>query len=527
MTTEIINLAEDSAKSGFFLATGTAISTAIMSIAAILIGRLLGPESYAKYTLAFVIPHILFLFTDLGITQGITKFSASLNNRGETKRLMEIIQTAILFRILVGAFIFTINFTLADHFASFLNRPEISPYIRAASTAIIFQVLFTSVESAFVGLDKTEYTALATNINAFIKVAVTISLLLIGLGVTGAILGYVVGYAVAGAIGIFILFFRVLKKFIKINKGSFYQNLKILMHYGAPLYVSTLITGFLPLCQNFLLTLFTTDRDIGNFKASTNFIALISIFSIAVTTALLPGFSKLDSDSKEKIKTFFKLSTKYASLLVVPTATFILIFSNKIVQIVYGSEFQSASTFLSLSCMVYYLVALGYLILPSLFNGLEATKDTLRMAIINFSLFLALSPILTKIYNVPGLIASSLISNFVATLYAKHIAQTRFGVEFDTTSITRIYLVAAISAFFSLLTNYMTSSEIFGLILGGTIYFLVYITLMPLTKVIEKNELKNISNVTRKIKVIGPLADPILKYQQKILKIKSGMMKRT
>jgi hypothetical protein len=84
MTNDLFKVAEDSARSSFFLISGTALSTVILAIGSILTGRFLGPELYGQYTLALVIPSLLLTFTDLGISQGITKFTASLKAKGET-----------------------------------------------------------------------------------------------------------------------------------------------------------------------------------------------------------------------------------------------------------------------------------------------------------------------------------------------------------------------------------------------------------------------------------------------------------
>jgi O-antigen/teichoic acid export membrane protein len=113
MTDDMIRVAEDSARGGFFLISGTAFATAIMAIASVLIGRVLGSESYGQYTLAFVVPQLLFLFADLGINQGIIKFSANYRAKGETVRLTRMVKYALLIKALIGTVIFLVNFTLA------------------------------------------------------------------------------------------------------------------------------------------------------------------------------------------------------------------------------------------------------------------------------------------------------------------------------------------------------------------------------------------------------------------------------
>jgi len=165
----------------------------------------------------------------------------------------------------------------------------------------------------------------------------------------------------------------------RLNTGTFKVHTRSLLSYGSPLYASFLLTGFVPLFQNIILANFTSDFDVGNFKAASNFATLMTVLSIPITNALLSAFSKLDSTKEDKIKTFFKLSNKYTSLIIFPVSLIFIVFSKEIIQIVYGSTYQSAALFLSLYCALYFLVALGYLNLSSFFNGIGDTKATMKM----------------------------------------------------------------------------------------------------------------------------------------------------
>jgi O-antigen/teichoic acid export membrane protein len=523
MADELVEVAEDSARGGFFLMSGKALATVIMAFGSILIGRLLGPELYGQYALALVVPQLLFLFTDLGINQGIIRFAASLRATGEIDRVTRIIQSGMLLRIIIGITIFAVNFALAGVFAIFLNRPNMTIYIQIASISIIFQAVYTTVASASVGLDKTEYNALTANIQAMVKTILSVILVLFGFSVTGAIIGHVGGYIIASIIGLGILFFKLLKFSRGCEKDSFVKDFKILASYGMPLYISILLIGFLPLYQNLMLAFFTTDITIGNFKAATNFIALISVLSMSITTALLPAFSKLNSSTSDKIKSFFKLANKYTCLLIVPTTTLIIIFSKEIVQIIYGSAFQSAPLFLAIYCPLFFLVAIGYLNLTSLFNGLGETRLTLKITFINFLVFTILAPVLSKTYGVAGLIIASLISNTMATSYASYMARTSFKIEFAIHSIVKIYSISAISSIPTLmLLHFISLPELFNIIAGGVLYLLIYATLTPLTKIISNSELQTLTHITQKIRPLTFIAKPLLKYQKKILDIRAN-----
>ena len=525
MTDEMVTVAEDSVRGGFFLFSGTALSTLILAISSIMIARLMGPELFGQYSLAFVVPQLLFVFTDLGINQGVTKFAAEQKSKNQTNSTAKLIKHGILIRASIGILIFIINYIFAEQLATFLlQRPELAFFVRIASITILFQTLFTIANAAFVGLDKTEYNALATNIQAFAKTLIQILLVLSGFAVTGAIMGHVASYVVGAAAGLILLTIVLRKKTEnKTTNRTFRENSRLLIHYGAPLYVFALLGAFIPFVQNLILAIFTTDEAIGNYKAAVNFATLLTVLSIPITTALLPAFSKLNSFSNNSAKNFFRLANKYISIIILPATVLIIIFSNQIVQIIYGSTYTTAPSFLAIYCLLYLLVGLGSLTLGGFYNGLGETSLTLRMGITTFLTLVLLSPILTNTYGVQGLIAAYLIASTAGTAYGSYKARKKFNAEFSTSSLVRFYIISAIAALPPiLLTTYFPLQNILTLVIGSLIYLFVYVTLFPIARIITHTEMQNMGAVLRKIRFAGPLITLLIRYQQ-MLKTKLGI----
>jgi len=543
MTTELEKIAEDSARGSFFLISGTALATVIMAIGTIIVGRLLGSELYGQYVLALNIPSLLGLFTDLGINLGVTKFAATLNAQGQTARIVKIIKYSLILRAVVGTALFAVNFVFADWFAAILNRPELAFYMRIASFSILFQALYATAASAFVGLDKTEYQAITTNIQATAKTALSIALVVLGLGVAGATLGYTASNLAAAATGIPILFLILRRKHNNATRTySFTEEIKELMRYGAPLYIALLFVSFIPIYQNFVLGLYTTDAYVGNYKAAVNFSTLLTTLSIPITTALLPAFAKLDSGTKDKAKTFFKLANKYTTALIIPMTVLMILLSNEIVQIVYGPTFQYAPAYLAIHSTVYLLVGIGYLTLACFYNGLGETKITLGINATTFTILLILSPILTMTHGVVGLLIAFLTAHIAGNIIGAYIARKRFKLEFDAKALLKIYLVAATSSAPALLlftaiktyinpqlTSLMNTTslpdtiktapipELFNVIICSLAYLFTYITLIAATKAVTEAELQTANRVTKRTPILKTIAKPIIGYLQKIL----------
>lgn len=523
MADELVKIAEESTRGGFFLFFGTAASTVIMALSSIMVARLLGPELYGQYALAIVVPQMLFLFTDVGINSGIIKYAASLKQQGETNRIPRIVKYGMLLKVSVGIGIFLLSYALSGFFATLiLKRPDLEPYIKIASTAIILQVIFTTATSTFVGLDKTEYNALTVSLEAFAKAAVSISLVALGFGVAGALIGHVAGYAIAAITGLALTFMliRKMKSTSTYSGQSASNDLKMLLHYGMPLYVSALLTGLIPTYQNMVLALYATDYQVGNYKAATNFIALMHVITMPIATALLPAFSKLNSTTNHKINQFFKTANKYTALLITPITCLIIILSSEIVQIVYGSTYNSAPTFLATYSLLYLLTGLGYLTLTSLFNGLGDTKTTLKTSLITFITVVALSPILTQNYSVQGLITSFITASLLSTLYGVYVGKAKLGISFEKHSLVKIYLISALSSIPTcILVFYLDLPSLITVAMGALLYLFIYATLLPITGTVTRMELHEVALVTQKTKLLTRMVKPLLKYENAIINL--------
>ncbi|MCW4044521.1 MAG: oligosaccharide flippase family protein [Candidatus Bathyarchaeota archaeon] len=519
MTDELSRVTEDSARGGFFLFSGATTATIIMALSAILVGRLLGPELYGQYNLVLVIPNLLLLFTDLGINAGITKYAASLRTEGLPDRIPAIIRHGMLLRLITGTAAVMLSITFTNVFTALINRPDLASYIQLTSILVIFQVIYTTANSAFVGIDKSEYSALTTNIQAIAKTILQITLVILGFSLTGALIGTIGGFAIAAALSSTILFLKLLRPTQKTQntQTSYAQNLKLLTRYGAPLYVAVVLTGLIPLYQQIILAFFAPDTAIGNFKAATNFVALLTIIATAITTALLPAFSKLEH-SAEKINAFFKKANKYTCIIIVPTTTLVILFSQQIVQLLYGTTYDSAALFLSVSALIYFLAIIGHLSLTSLFNGLGKTRLTLYATIINFITLTILSPLLAQAYSVIGAIAASLIAGFSAAVYAAITAVRKLRIQFEFKKTITVYIISAISSIPAIsLILYTSLSPTAVLIVGALSYLIIYATLMPIMRTVDQTELEALTKITGRIPLLRWLAKPLLKYQLQTL----------
>jgi len=524
MSVKTVGAAEDFVRGGFFLILGNIISIIVSAVSVLIVARILGPEEYGLYSISIIVPSLLSLFLRMGINEGTIKQLASFKVSGEESKIANLLVQILSFKFLLGLIVTVICFTFSDYFAVyFFHRPDMSYYIQIASLLIVLQEIFLILNSFFIGSDKAQFNALITDVQAFFKAAISASLVIIGLGIFGALAGHVASYVIACSLGFTIFLYKIYKpskRHLSIG-AEFLENLKMLIRYGFPLYLSALLGGFSIQYQNILLAIFTSNVDIGNFNAAMNFTVLIAMFSIPIETLLLPAFSKIEYREEER-KRFFKFSVKYVSMMIIPLVTLILIYSEDIVTLIYGEGYKTAGYFLSLSMIQYYLIGLGSIVIANFFNGIGKTKLSFRISLMRTVTLVFSALLLTWAFKVPGLIIAVLISSILANLYGLSIAKSKFDVEIQAKKIAKIYFASLVSVIPILALQSVTSfASLLQVFLGASVYLASYLIVTPLIGIVTTGELNELKTLLDNIKPLKILTKPIFYCEEKILSIRS------
>ena len=302
-----------SAKGSFHLLWGLVISTVISSIATIFIARLLGSDLYGLYQIVLITPLLIGVFRDWGINSAMVRYSAQFRSEDRASEVRSILISGIIFEIVLGIALSAISFALSGYLATnIFQRPGITSLIQIASITILAGGLINAASAAFTGIEKMELNSIMIVCQAIIKTILMITLVILGLGTSGAVIGYTVGTVIAGLIGIALVWtqYKNLPK-LKNIKLEIKAYTKTMLTYGTPLSLSTIIGSFQTQFYNFLLPIFylTNNSAIGNFGIASTFVVLITFFATPITTMMFPAFSKLNPHKdKDTLNNVFQFS---------------------------------------------------------------------------------------------------------------------------------------------------------------------------------------------------------------------------
>ena len=200
------------------------------------------------------------------------------------------------------------------------------------------------------------------------------------------------------------------------------------------------------------------------------------------------------------------------------------ILSKDIVYILYGHSYNLTPFFLSLYILQFLYTGLGSVVLGYLFNGIGETRVVFNWNLINLSIFLPLAPILTMFYGVPGLIVAFLLSSLLSLFYGLRIAIKRINVNIDLKASLRICLASFLSAIpIIAFLQFSSLNSFYNVIICGSIFLIIYFTVLPLTGAIQESDLENFKIILRRLKIVWPIVRLAIIYEAKILNLRYSL----
>ncbi len=517
-------VAKQSFNSSVIIGGGNIVSMVFLLIASLAVARLLGPQQYGLYSLALSLPLFLQMLVGFGVNKAINRYSAYYIAKGEIATARRMTRNATWFLIICALGLTALSVALSGLMSTaLLNRPGLTLYVEAASVLIFGQALYNFLTPAFVGWNAPLQDAIWTVIQAILKLAISVILIVLGFGIFGALYGYVLSCLLAGVLGTIVLFLTRLRNDPVGNEvgwtlRGFLDDVKTMMKYGLPLYTGNVILQF---SQQPVITVviayIATNRIIGFYSAAANITQSVLAISTALTPAFFTAFASLDGMNSDT-SAAFKYAVKYVSYFMMPLVMFLVATSNLLVEILYGRTYVPASYFLVFLTLAYLPYAFGYAVLIPFINGIGKTNLNLLMNIVE--VLATLVPVFVLIYllklGVNGLLLSVVISNIPPTIFGLYSVEKYVRAKVDYVSMTKTFLVSG----FCYLSLYLLSSFVLSGVsyliafaLEALVFVALYLTLMPLSRAVGMQDIGRLRVSTHGIRFLDKFMDWILKYE--------------
>ena len=114
---EIDRAAEKSARGSLYLFMGNFLSEIINAVGVVLVARLLTPEEYGIYSVAFILPFLFVMFSNWGVGAALTRFLARYHEEGKWSKIKGMVTKGLAFNGGLALLLTAIMYVSADFLA--------------------------------------------------------------------------------------------------------------------------------------------------------------------------------------------------------------------------------------------------------------------------------------------------------------------------------------------------------------------------------------------------------------------------
>lgn len=492
--------------------TGAFIGMAFGYLSRIVIARFLNPEGYGLITLGIAGMSIAATLASLGLPSGIRRYVSFYKGKGDEGRIKGTILGALKISFPLSLFLAILTFIGADWISIHVfNELKLTPILRIFSIAIPFSVLAQNLVSSTIGFQDLRYKVYVNDIfqNTF-KLAAIVTLLLLGFGVLGAAWGWVLAIILTPFLAFYFLdkklfpIFRSKIKSIPVEKELFSFSWPLIFVSAAGLVIGwtdTLMLGY-----------FSTASDVGIYNVALPTAMLLMNITVAFSMIFLPVASELYGRNRiEDLRTAYSAVTKWVFSLTLPIFLLMALFSESIIQIIFGSAYIPGAIVLS-------ILAAGFFIdsatgpVSSIIQTCGRTKINMGCSFIGAGTNFTLNFLLIPVYGIKGA-AIATASSYVLMKIALLISAYRIaGMQPYKMSYLKPLLasVIAVSVVYAV-TKYFIGVSFFVLAVMFFVFLLLYFFLLLLFKAFEEEDLMIMRAIDERLGTKSEWARKIIK----------------
>jgi O-antigen/teichoic acid export membrane protein len=454
-------------KNSVWLLTANVAVRLISAFVIVLLARKLGTAGFGQYSFALSFVGFFALFTNFGFNSLMIRDIAkdkSLTN----KYINNILSIKILF---------SITALLALVISSFFigKSTIIITAIYIFGIDLVISSFSESMRCLFHAYEIMEFDSILKIIEKLLWAGLILVVIFNNL----TLFNVAIATLCSASIGLIITYFVVRKKISKIKLESDFVFWKKVIILAWPFALTSLFAAINFRIDQVMLSFMTTDTLVGTYSAAYKIIDILVIIPNILLTALYPVFSKYYHDNKKMLKKIFNISLRYVIALAIPVVTGVFLLSNKIIDLIYGTEYLASAQVLKILIFIslFTFVNTPFFVL---LNAIGKQKITMMN-----TGFTALANVIMNILLIPRF---SIIGAAIATILSEitflvlsYYQIRKSGIKLNI--ITKAYKPVIASILMGAFVWYFLDWNIFALIpIGAVIYFSILLLLREFSK---------------------------------------------
>jgi len=493
--------------------SGTFIATALGYLSRLIIARFLGPGDYGLVSLGYGLMDITATISLLGFSAGMQRYISFYKGKGDEGRIKGTIIGALKISFSLSLALTFLLLFYADWISIHVfHDAELTPVLRIFLIAAPFWVLATILTSGTIGFQEIKYRVYTMLFKDTFKLIAIVILLVLGYGVIGASIGWVLAI-----VGTSFLAFYYLEKVFPIlhSKVKAVSVDKELLFFSFPLIfagLAGLITGW---TDTLMLGYFCTSSEVGIYNVAAPTAKLLQIVPGAFALIFMPVVTELYARNMgRELRSTYSSVTKWIFSLTLPAFLLMSLFSTRVIEMMFGSEYIVGATALSILSFVYFIYALAGLA-GSLLITYGKTRTVMGCSFVGAGANFIFNLLLIPVYGVNGAaVATGFSVVLMSVLHLFFVYSITKTLPFKKSYLKPFFAsVIAVSAVY-VITRYLIGVSFFSMVGALFVFLILYFLLLLIFKSFEAEDLMIMRAIDEKL---GTKSDWARKIIQKFL----------
>lgn len=284
-------------KQASFLFFSQALTRVIGFFYTIFLANSLGVLDFGLYSVALAYFSIISAVCDFGFNRFLVREIAKEGNRS-----WEVIWNVLMLRLTIVAVLFALFSAVL--YSLDMDKIRVS-VVLLASLSVLPQAIALTFDGIFIGLQKLQFSAIASFVLSIVTVFFGVFLMKVGFGVYGPVNALLLGQIIYAVV---LGYFIYKHQGFKLSSVTTYIIKKAL--WGSLPYGILAIMGLMYFkIDTVLLSYIRGNFETGIYSAGYKFLEALVFIPNALTFALFPAFAKLHEENSVKIKPLFLKST--------------------------------------------------------------------------------------------------------------------------------------------------------------------------------------------------------------------------
>lgn len=441
----------------------------VLSIASNLyIVRKLGAADYGAFNLGFAQVALFSPLCNLGLRA--VAIRAIAENR---ERSREIVGALFAVRLILTALAVVL-------IAGWLALPTYSVTTRFIGAAAVCSMICTSLGGSvidlFQGFERARLSAQPQLVGGVTLTLLSVLALLAGWGLPGFVGAYVLG----AAIQLMLLHWTAKRALFPVHPVWDWARMKELARQARPFAVLSLLSNVTdaPVIDVLILGAVLGDSAVGPYTAALGLVLRLLMIPHGIGDALYPAVAAQNRHDRTDVELTLRRCILNLALITLPAAVCLFFTSRTVLGLLYGQEYLSATTALSLAAWLLPLLGTNYVMRECL-SAVHRQGQVLKLTFVSCVLMVALYATLIPPFGIVGAVVAGIAREVVMLFLWARPFQKEFGHPFPVRDLFRVIPALGLLAFPLVLVGntHGYGAVVAAAMVGGGLYVLAVVGL--------------------------------------------------